>query len=319
MSENENMGQNPRVFISYSWDSPEHKLWVKSFANELRKSGIDARLDAFRDESQSIDDFMMIELERADFVLAICTPGFKQKIIENAEGTGTASGFEVGTAAALRRIGGKDVIPVLREGEWADSAPSNLLSYRFYDFTQSDVGDEFEQLKNRLLGFSEAPEELGEVSAPPASPDLPDIFEGSSDVARAGPPTAATPAKSGINKGILWGAVGAVLVGLAVAFFMFSKSPSTPDERESSLAVLPFANISGDAEDESFVVGLHEDLLTQLSRLNSIRTISRTSVLQYRATQLSIPTIAEQLGVSNVIQGSIQKVGDRLRIQIQAY
>ena len=126
---------------------------MKSFANELRKSGIDARLDAFRDESQSIDDFMMVELERADFVLAICTPGFKQKILENAEGTGTASGFEIGTAAALRRIGGKDVIPVLREGEWADAAPSNLLSYRFYDFTRDDVSEEFEQLKNRLLGY----------------------------------------------------------------------------------------------------------------------------------------------------------------------
>jgi len=65
------MSENPRVFISYSWDSPEHKLWVESFAQELRKEGIDARLDAWRDEDQSIDDFMMVELERAACVLAM--------------------------------------------------------------------------------------------------------------------------------------------------------------------------------------------------------------------------------------------------------
>ncbi len=113
MTENNNH-VNPRVFISYSWDSPEHKLWVESLAGELRNCGIDARLDSWRDESQSIDDFMMIELERADYVVVICTPQFKRKIVENAEGgAGTASGFEMGTAAALRRSRGKDIIPVL--------------------------------------------------------------------------------------------------------------------------------------------------------------------------------------------------------------
>jgi len=321
VSENKKMAHNPRVFISYSWDSPEHKDWVKSFANELRKSGIDARLDAYRNESQSIDDFMMIELERADFVLAICTPQFKQKIIENAEGIATASGFEIGTAAALRRMGGKDVIPVLRAGEWTEAAPSNLLSYRFYDFTKSDVSGEFDQLKNRLLGHRELPEELGAVATPPPDPDLPDIFD--TDVARAGPPatqqpqTTAAPVKAGFSKKLLIGAVGAIIVALVGAVFLLSKTPSTSDEKERSLAVLPFANISGDADDEPFVAGLHEDLLTQLSRLNTIRTISRTSVLQYQDTNLSIPAIAEQLRVASVIQGSVQKDGERLRIQAQ--
>lgn len=244
MSENENMGQNPRVFISYSWDSPEHRLWVESFAQELRKSGIDARLDAWRDESQSIDDFMMVELERADFILAICTPQFKQKIVENAEGTATASGFEVGTAAALRRMGGKDVIPVLRSGAWTEAAPSSLLSYRFYDFTQSDVGDEFTQLRDRLLGHIRRPPELGKASGPAAAPELPDIFaQGESpdpqpttaptsaatataSVPRSGPPpqrqheqqpqTVVSAPAAGYSKGKVWSVVGAILIGLVV-------------------------------------------------------------------------------------------------------
>lgn len=189
MTENNNQ-VNPRVFISYSWDSPAHKLWVESFAQELRKAGIDARLDAWRDESQSIDDFMMIELERADYVVAICTPQFKQKIVENAEGTGTASGFEIGTAAALRRSSGKDIIPVLRAGTWLESAPSFLVSYRYYDFTSDDIGDEFAQLRDRLLGHVRRPPELGHVSGPAAAPVLPDIF------AKGSKPEPATTAPS---------------------------------------------------------------------------------------------------------------------------
>lgn len=261
MSEHENRARNPRVFISYSWDSPEHRLWVESFAQELRKSGIDARLDAWRDESQSIDDFMMVELERADFVLAICTPDFKRKIVENAEGTATASGFEMGTAAALRRMGGKDVVPVLRAGEWTEAAPSSLLSYRFYDFTQADVSGEFTQLRDRLLGHIRRPPELGKASGPAAAPELPDIFakgqepepqptappvsapEGNS--ARSGPTSESLQQPSqiiiqqvptGYSKAKVWGTVGAVFLGLVVLWNITPDPEMTSDAAPQSMA-----------------------------------------------------------------------------------
>jgi len=86
---------------------------------------------------------------------------------------------------------------------------------------------------------------------------------------------------------------------------------------DRSLAVLPLANISGDPDDKSFVAGLHEDLLTQLSRINTIKVISRSSVVRYSGTSLPIPTIARQLGVSSIIAGSVQRIGERLRVQIQ--
>lgn len=252
----DNEQKNPRVFISYSWDSPEHRLWVESFAQELRRAGIDARLDAWRDESQSIDDFMMIELERADFVLAICTPRYKQKIIENAEGEArTASGFEMGTAAALRRAGGKDVIPVLRSGTWLEAAPSSLVSYRFYDFTGDDVGTEFEQLRDRLLGHVRRPPELGPRSGPAAAPDLPDIFEGgaqpapptetvpaSGDAPRSPPPQAAAaesspppaaPSGPGTGRKWLWALGGAVGVIVLLMFVPTDEEPGqTPTQSE---------------------------------------------------------------------------------------
>ena len=249
MSENENRAQNPRVFVSYSWDSPEHRLWVESLAQELRKSGIDARLDAWRDESQSIDDFMMVELERADFVLAICTPEFKRKIVDNAEGSATASGFEMGTAAALRRLGGKEVIPVLRSGEWTESAPSSLVSYRFYDFSKSDVSEEFTQLRDRLLGHIRRPPELGEASGPAAAPELPDIFAkgltpepqptappAAANTPRSGPPTEQPAqviiqqAPAGYSKGKVWGTVGAIILVLVVLWNI------APDPEETSNA-----------------------------------------------------------------------------------
>ena len=266
---------NPRVFISYSWDSPEHKLWVESFARELRKDGIDARIDAWRDESQSIDDFMMLELERADFVIAICTPQYKQKIIENAEGdVKTASGFEMGTAAALRRAGGKDVIPVLRAGEWTEAAPSSLISYRFYDFTGGDVSAEFEALRDRLLGHVRRPPELGQPKAPASGPELPDIFEGEGhpapasetrpsppDTPRSAPPQAdphpvapPTPIKRG-SKGWLWalgGAVGVIVLLLLIPTGEEGADPALPMSLQDEAGVGDFQAGDAQAGDASF-------------------------------------------------------------------
>jgi len=84
-----------------------------------------------------------------------------------------------------------------------------------------------------------------------------------------------------------------------------------------SIAVLPFANMSGDPANEPFTLGIHDDLLTHLSRIKSLKTISRTSVLQYRDTTKTIPQIASELGVSNVLEGGIQRSGDRVRINLQ--
>jgi TolB-like protein/Tfp pilus assembly protein PilF len=86
---------------------------------------------------------------------------------------------------------------------------------------------------------------------------------------------------------------------------------------EKSIAVLPFENISRDQAHEPFTIGIHDDLLTQLSKIGSIKTISRTSVLQYRGTTKTIPQIAQELGVATVLEGGVQRVGDRVRINVQ--
>ena len=89
------------------------------------------------------------------------------------------------------------------------------------------------------------------------------------------------------------------------------------DIDKNSIAVLPFANRSADAEDIYFTDGIHDDLLTQLSRIDAFSVISRTSVMEYRDTTKNLRDIARELNVANVMEGSVQRAGERVRINVQ--
>jgi TolB-like protein len=89
------------------------------------------------------------------------------------------------------------------------------------------------------------------------------------------------------------------------------------DDGRRAIAVLPFDNMSGDVETEPFVVGVHDDLLTQLSKINALKVTSRTSVKEYRDTEKSIPEIAAELGVETVLEGGVQRAGNQVRINVQ--
>lgn len=84
-----------------------------------------------------------------------------------------------------------------------------------------------------------------------------------------------------------------------------------------SIAVLPFENRSNRAEDEFFVEGMHDDLLTTLAKIGSMKVISRTSVMEYRDGSKKIPQIAEELGVANILEGGVQRSGTQVRINVQ--
>ena len=86
---------------------------------------------------------------------------------------------------------------------------------------------------------------------------------------------------------------------------------------KNSIAVLPFANRSADAGDIYFTDGIHDDLLTQLSRIKAFGVISRTSVMEYRDSTKNLREIARELSVANVMEGSVQRAGDRVRINVQ--
>jgi TolB-like protein/Tfp pilus assembly protein PilF len=85
----------------------------------------------------------------------------------------------------------------------------------------------------------------------------------------------------------------------------------------SSIAVLPFTSISTDPENQLFADGIHDDLLTRLANVGSLKVISRTSVMEYRDTPKNLREIGEELGVGTVLEGAVQRVGDSVRINAQ--
>jgi TolB-like protein/Tfp pilus assembly protein PilF len=84
-----------------------------------------------------------------------------------------------------------------------------------------------------------------------------------------------------------------------------------------SLAVLPFRNLMNDTSQEYFVEGMHDALITELSRISALRVISRTSANRYRDANLPLPAIAEELGVEALVEGSVLRSGNTVRINVQ--
>jgi hypothetical protein len=85
---------------------------------------------------------------------------------------------------------------------------------------------------------------------------------------------------------------------------------------EKSIAVLPFENRSEDKANAYFADGIQDEILTRLSKIADLKVISRTSTQQYKSARENLPEIAKQLGVANILDGSVQKVGDQVRVNV---
>ena len=118
----------------------------------------------------------------------------------------------------------------------------------------------------------------------------------------------------------LWFALAAVLCLClaAAAWLIFRHRPTaTVEPKIRSLAVLPLRNLSGDPAQEYLAEGITEALIGRLSNIHDLRVISHTSVMRFKNPQLSIPEIARTLGVDAVVEGSVIKEGDRIRVTAQ--
>jgi len=119
-----------------------------------------------------------------------------------------------------------------------------------------------------------------------------------------------------------WGAAVAVAAAVLMAGLAATgKWPRLRGQLASvpirSLAVLPFENLSGDAEQDYFADGMTDSLITSLAQVHALRVISRTSVMQYRRANKALPRIAEELDVDAVVEGTVSRAGDRVRITAQ--
>jgi serine/threonine protein kinase/tetratricopeptide (TPR) repeat protein len=128
------------------------------------------------------------------------------------------------------------------------------------------------------------------------------------------------PARSRRWVAVLAGSLLAILlvaVGLNLEKIRGWLHGTVEGPRIGSLAVLPLENLSRDPEQEYFAEGMTDELITDLAKISAIRVISRTSVMQYKGTQKSVGQIAKELGVDAVIEGTVLRSGNRVRITAQ--
>src|SRR3989441_3146558 len=111
-------------------------------------------------------------------------------------------------------------------------------------------------------------------------------------------------------------AVAAVLVGLNVRGLRDRLFLRSPKPQIQALAVLPLTNLSGDPEQEYFADGMTESLITELGKISTPRVISRQSVMQYKSSKKSLQEIAGELKVDAVLEGTVVRSGDRMRVTI---
>ena len=121
---------------------------------------------------------------------------------------------------------------------------------------------------------------------------------------------------------VRWTAISAALFALAAIVagtLMFSRYRvgSTMAAPEKSIAVLPFENRSEDKANAYFADGIQDEILTRLSKIADLKVISRTSTQHYKSAPENLPEIARQLGVAHILEGSVQKSGDVVRVNVQ--
>jgi len=119
-----------------------------------------------------------------------------------------------------------------------------------------------------------------------------------------------------------------VIIAGAIAIGLFSierftrrnnlvNQSTLPELSAKSIAVLPFDNLSRDPDNAYFAEGIHDEILTRLSKIADLKVISRTSTQHYKSAPENLPDIAKQLGVAHILEGSVQKSGDAVRVNVQ--
>src|SRR5437588_91000 len=109
--------------------------------------------------------------------------------------------------------------------------------------------------------------------------------------------------------------VAAGIIQIASAVFPAWELPNW--SQRLVIVVLPFENLSDDKENAFFADGIQDDILTNLSKIGELKVISRTSVMPYRGKATNVRDIGKQLGVSNILEGSVRRSGNKVRINVQ--
>ena len=225
------------------------------------------------------------------------------------------------------------IVPVVIDetSESGAAVPEEFMRYQWTRLTGGEPTPEFVAQVKRLL---DAPKKPALKTDNPKPASLPPALK----TAPSRAPMGDAPARKTGIPGWTVGVLIAVVVGMAVAVFSSRKnepapvpSAATPDPKPQtpvpsrppladakSIAVLPFANLSTDKENEFFADGVHDDVITNLAKIRDLKVISRTSVLAYRdAAARNLKKIAAELGVATILEGSIRRVGNKVHMNAQ--
>src|SRR5438477_785721 len=126
-------------------------------------------------------------------------------------------------------------------------------------------------------------------------------------------PTVASPKQVRRNIALL--TVAGVAISAGVGFFVLPRAVA--HKIDKSIAVLPFENLSAEKQNAYFADGIQDDVLTNLSKIGDLKVISRTSVMPYRGKASNVREIGKTLGVSTILEGSVRRVGNRVRVNVQ--
>jgi TolB-like protein/Flp pilus assembly protein TadD len=125
-----------------------------------------------------------------------------------------------------------------------------------------------------------------------------------------------SPVARGRSRSAVYAAAAAAIVVAAVLLVVWRDLPGRGGAVHS-VAVLPFQNVSGDPAEDYFVDGMTEELIANLAKVGKLRVISRTSAMQYKGTKKMLPQIARELNVDSIVEGSVLRSGQRVRITVQ--
>jgi TolB-like protein/Tfp pilus assembly protein PilF len=149
------------------------------------------------------------------------------------------------------------------------------------------------------------------------NPGLPEKFK-EAQQQRAAMAAASGPAPRFRRKHLVIAAGGLLIAAMGIGFWIYSRQATvTPLPPAKSIAVLPFENLSEEKGNAYLADGIQEEILTRLSKIADLKVIARTSTERYKSAPANLREIAEQLGVANVLEGSVQKAADQVRVNVQ--
>ncbi|HEX7630626.1 MAG TPA: TIR domain-containing protein, partial [Lacunisphaera sp.] len=204
------------------------------------------------------------------------------------------------------------IVPVVTDDtkEGSANVPDEFMRYQWTRLPQGVPSPEFVAQVKRLL---EAPKKSAGAAPKPSG--------------------ATAPAAASAPRRARWtyGSAMAVVVAIATALYV-GRKPAAPAATavnppatsaapavvapvsDKSIAVLPFANMSEDKDSAFFTDGVHEDILTNLALVHDLKVISRTTIVRYRDSKKSAREIGEELGVAYILEGSVRRVGNKVRV-----